>query len=159
MAASGFLSDQKATKESPGEGSGEHQVVLLVARPPVPVYGGAWFGRLAQRYRRGVASDAQAFSRPLPLCGKTGGIPVLSALDAPTRLLPRGAAGAKRCEPVGHGILDAPPFRRTTGQVTMIVRVGRDDSARPAPAPAEADSPCQGEMSQRDKRGRDRQAP
>ena len=41
----------------------------------------------------------------------------------------------------------------------MIVRVGRDDSARPAPAPAEADSPCQGEMSQRDKRGRDRQAP
>ena len=38
MAASGFLSDQKATKESPGEGSGEHQVVLLVARPPDPRY-------------------------------------------------------------------------------------------------------------------------
>ena len=37
-AASGFLSDQKATKESPGEGSGEHQVVLLVARPPDPRY-------------------------------------------------------------------------------------------------------------------------
>ena len=35
-AASGFLSDQKATKESPGDGSGEHQVVLLVARPPGP---------------------------------------------------------------------------------------------------------------------------
>ena len=35
-AASGFLSDQKATKESPGDGSGEHQVVLLVARPPDP---------------------------------------------------------------------------------------------------------------------------
>src|SRR5699024_6610094 len=30
-AASGFLSDQKATKESPGDGSGEHRVVLLVA--------------------------------------------------------------------------------------------------------------------------------
>ena len=35
-AASGFLSDQKATKESPGDGSGEHQVVLLVACPPDP---------------------------------------------------------------------------------------------------------------------------
>ena len=55
-----------------------------------------------------------------------------------------GAAGIECREPVGRGILDAPPFRRTTGQVTMIVRVGRDDSARPAPAPAEADSPCQG---------------
>ena len=32
-AASSFLSDQKATKESPGDGSGEHQVVLLVACP------------------------------------------------------------------------------------------------------------------------------
>ena len=78
-AASGFLSDQKATKESPGSGSGEHQVVLLVARPPDPVYGRAWFGNLAQLYRRGVASNTQPSSRPLPLCGKTGGPSVLPA--------------------------------------------------------------------------------
>ena len=76
-AASGFLSDQKATKESPGDGSGEHQVVLLVARPPGPMYGRAWYGNLAQMYRRGVPSDAPLFSRPLPLCGKTGGPSVL----------------------------------------------------------------------------------
>ena len=73
-AASGFLSDQKATKESPGEGSGEHQVVLLVAHPRTPVYGGAWFGNLVQIYRRGVVSDASPSSRPLPLCGKIRGL-------------------------------------------------------------------------------------
>ena len=73
-AASGFLSDQKATKESPGSGSGEHQVVLLVACPRTPVYGGAWFGSLVEMYRRGVASDTLPFSRPLPLCGKTSEI-------------------------------------------------------------------------------------
>ena len=39
-AASSFLSDQKATKESPGDGSGEHQMVLLVARPPGPPFTG-----------------------------------------------------------------------------------------------------------------------
>ena len=77
-AASGFLSDQKATKESPGDGSGEHQVVLLVACPPDPIYGGAWYGGLVEMYRRGVVSDALPFSRPLPLCGKTGGLSVLS---------------------------------------------------------------------------------
>ena len=38
--------------------------------PRAPVYGGAWFGGLAQIYRRGVASDTQPSSRPLPLCGK-----------------------------------------------------------------------------------------
>ena len=68
-AASSFLSDQKATKESPGDGSGEHQVVLLVARPPAPFYEGAWLGGLVEMYRRGVTSDALPFSRPLPLCG------------------------------------------------------------------------------------------
>ena len=31
-----FLTDEKVTKESPGDGSGEHRVVLLVARPPDP---------------------------------------------------------------------------------------------------------------------------
>ena len=76
-AASSFLSDQKAAKESPGDGSGEHQVVLLVARPPDPVYGGAWYGGLVEMYRRGVASDTQPSSRPLPLCGKTRGPSVL----------------------------------------------------------------------------------
>ena len=68
-AASSFLSDQKETKESPGDGSGEHQVVLLVACPRAPVYEGAWFGGLVEMYRRGVTSDASPFSRPLPLCG------------------------------------------------------------------------------------------
>ena len=32
-AASPFWSDPKGAKRSPGDGSGEHQVVLLVARP------------------------------------------------------------------------------------------------------------------------------
>ena len=76
-AASGFLSDQKATKESPGDGSGEHQVVLLVAHPRTPVYGRAWYENPAQMYRRGVASDTGPLSRPLPLCGKTRGLSVL----------------------------------------------------------------------------------
>ena len=78
-AASGFLSDQKATKESPGDGSGEHQVVLLVACPPDPICGRAWFDSPAQMYRRGVISDTEPFSRPLPLCGKTRELSVLPA--------------------------------------------------------------------------------
>ena len=60
-------------------------------------------------YRRGVASDASPFSRPLPLCGKTRGP---SVLPAETRLhwsLPRGAAGVGRRNSVGRGIPDAPP--------------------------------------------------
>ena len=37
-AASPFWSDPKGAKRSPGDGSGEHQMVLLVARPPDPRY-------------------------------------------------------------------------------------------------------------------------
>ena len=44
---------------------------------PDPVYGRAWYENPAQMYRRGVASDASPFSRPLPLCGKTRELSVL----------------------------------------------------------------------------------
>ena len=44
-------------------------------------------------YRRGVASDTLPFSRPLPLCGIDWRAIRATRLDAPTRSLPRGAAG------------------------------------------------------------------
>ena len=40
-AASPFWSDPKGAKRSPGDGSGEHQVVLSVACPRAPVYEGS----------------------------------------------------------------------------------------------------------------------
>ena len=60
-------------------------------------------------YRRGVASDTQPFSRPLPLCGDDQRAVRATRLNAPPRSHPRGAAGTERCEPVGRGIPDAPP--------------------------------------------------
>ena len=47
--------------------------------PRTPVYGRAWYENPAQMYRRGVASDASPFFRPLPLCGKIRGLSVLPA--------------------------------------------------------------------------------
>ena len=55
-----------------------------------------------EMYRRGVASDASPSSRPLPLCGKIGELSVLTRLDAPPPVRPRGAAGIGWCNPVGR---------------------------------------------------------
>ena len=40
-AASPFWSYPKGAKRSPGDGSGEYHMVLLVARPRTPIYGRA----------------------------------------------------------------------------------------------------------------------
>ena len=53
-------------------------------------------------YRRGVASDALPFSRPLPLCGIDWGAVRATRLDAPSLVRPRGAAGVGWCDPVGR---------------------------------------------------------
>ena len=72
-------------------------------------------------YRRGVASDAQPSSRPLPLCGIAQGAVCATRLDAPPLVLPRGAAG-----------------------VGWRTPVGRDDSARRPPAPFAPFGICKG---------------
>ena len=66
-----------------------------------------------QLYRRGVASDALPFSRPLPLCGIAQGAVRAIRLDAPSLVLPRGAAGRTGNNDHLRGArpLGAPPTR------------------------------------------------
>ena len=131
-AASGFLSDQKATKESPGVCSGGQATSILIWIWPVhshctpdPVYGGAWFGGLAQTYRRGVVSDTKLFSRPLPLCGDDQRTTASTRLDAPPLVLPRGAEGVGWRNPVGRGLAPAVVLHCILGDFVGAAPRGR----------------------------------
>ena len=76
--------------------------------PRTPVYEGAWFGSLAQIYRRGVASDTTSFSRPLPLCGGNWRAVRATRLDAPPLVGPPWCGECRMMPPCGARPLGAP---------------------------------------------------
>ena len=92
---------------------------------PDPVYGGAWFGGLAQTYRRGVVSDTKLFSRPLPLCGDDQRTTASTRLDAPPLVLPRGAEGVGWRNPVGRGLAPAVVLHCILGDFVGAAPRGR----------------------------------
>ena len=128
-AASPFWSDPKGAKRSPGDGSGEHQVVLLVARLPGPPItreldskaghkctGAGW----PLTHRRSPARCHCVANPEGCLC-----YPFRRAFPG----APPWCGGRRFCTTFPMFSVGAA-FGRPAGQATMIICVGRDDSAR-----------------------------
>ena len=116
-AASPFWSDPKGAKRSPGEGFGEHQVVLLVAHPRTP-----FTGELGTKTRRKCTGAGWPLThrRSPARChcaAKPEGRPCYPLRTRLPWSLPRGAAGVECCNPVGRGLPRRSPAAEAAGSV------------------------------------------